>query len=216
MSYSIDLKKISLNEYYDILKASDLLPSRMMLKENMEENFLQLSKAGFGDLDALFDSMNTPKKILELSERSEIPFEYLNILRREISSILTKTLPLKDIVNCDEIIEKLVSAGVKNSKDLWEADIDSLKHASGLSECEIKCCQATADLIRINGIRLVAAYLFYDAGYTSMKSIAEANAEEFLNKVNILNKDGRYYMGKLGLNDINYCIDKAKLILRYS
>jgi hypothetical protein len=46
MGYYIDLKNISLDAYKEILKSADLLPSRMVLKEN---------------IDAIFDAIHTQK-----------------------------------------------------------------------------------------------------------------------------------------------------------
>ena len=35
MGFYVDLEKISMDDYREILKAADLLPSRMILKEDM-------------------------------------------------------------------------------------------------------------------------------------------------------------------------------------
>ena len=68
------------------------------------------------------------------------------------------------------------------------------------------------DLVRINGVGAIAAKSFFDAGYTSVTSIAETTAEDMLERVSAVNEVKQYYKTKLGLKDMQFCIDFAKIL----
>ena len=60
MGYYIDLKKIGIDEYKEILRTADLLPSRTVLKEN---------------IDDIFDAIKVdPTKFLERSTKAGFSF----------------------------------------------------------------------------------------------------------------------------------------------
>ena len=46
MGYSVDLKRITVMQYMEILKNQNLLPSRKLLLDNLEENFRRIENAG--------------------------------------------------------------------------------------------------------------------------------------------------------------------------
>ena len=60
----------------------------------------------------------------------------------------------------------------------------------------------------------VAAKAFYEAGYKSVEDVANANAAEMLEKVCDINRIKQYYKAKLGLKDMQFCIDFALLLTR--
>ena len=72
------------------------------------------------------------------------------------------------------------------------------------------------DLVRINGVGPVAARAFYEAGYSSTSDVAIADAEDMLEKVSAVNKVHRYYKAKLGIKDMQFCIDFALLLNKYT
>ena len=53
MGYYIDLKNISIDKYRDILKSADLLPSRMILKDNIDDIFNIIKKQKIENVDGL-------------------------------------------------------------------------------------------------------------------------------------------------------------------
>ena len=69
--------------------------------------------------------------------------------------------------------------------------------------------------MRINGVGAVAARAFYEAGYKTISDIAKAPAEEMLAKVTAVNNAKQYYKAKLGVKDMQFCIDFAGLIMGF-
>ena len=68
------------------------------------------------------------------------------------------------------------------------------------------------DIVRINGVGAIAAKSFFDAGYKSVYDVANTTAEEMLKKVSEVNDIKHYYKTKLGIKDMQFYIDFAKLI----
>ncbi len=80
MGYYINLEKISIDNYKEIVITANLLPSRIILKNNIEDNFKLIKKQKITNLQELFDTLKTKKKLLTFSNQSEISLDYLTIL----------------------------------------------------------------------------------------------------------------------------------------
>ena len=72
------------------------------------------------------------------------------------------------------------------------------------------------DLVRINGVGPLAARAFYEAGYQSALDVSEADPQEMLEKVSEVNEIHRYYKARLGIKDMQFCIDFARLLKKYA
>lgn len=205
MAYGIDLGKIPLMEYKRLLTEETLLPGRRMLLDNLEPNFLALQHSGIVTVLQLRKALSTPQKISAVALQCGIAEAYLNMLRREAGSMETKPVALADFPQVDaHRIASLAAAGIKTSLMYLESAPDV--------KDELYCL---CDLARVNGIGVVAARLFYEAGYRSAEAVANADAEAMLQRVSQVNAEKAYYKGKLGLKDMRFCIDYAKLLLRY-
>ena len=103
------------------------------------------------------------------------------------------------------LVKRLDEDGLRNSKDYWE------RRPSVEDELFCLC-----DLVRINGVGPVAAKAFFEAGYRSVSSVAGADASVMLEKVTAVNETRHYYKAKLGLKDMQFCIDFTQLLLGVS
>jgi hypothetical protein len=90
MGYYIDLESITIDAYKTKLESSYLPPSRLILKQNLEERFGYFKKIGIKNVNELQKLLKNKKKIADLSQIEFLPVEYLNILLRELNSILPK------------------------------------------------------------------------------------------------------------------------------
>jgi len=90
MGYYIDLKIISIDEYKEILKASDLLPSRLILKDNIDSNFDLIKNQKVQNVEELLNLLKNKKKLQDFSRQSGLHDDYLMILIREIKRYSTK------------------------------------------------------------------------------------------------------------------------------
>jgi len=206
MEYTLDLERLSVQEYKTLLKQQNLLPGRRILLQDIDENFTKFESKGINTVAQLKKSLSTPAKIADIAAVSGIPEEYLVILKREIGSLLQKPVPLSGFPGIDStLVAKLGGAGLKSSKEYWEAKQD-------LSD-ELFCL---CDLVRINGVGPVAARAFYEAGYRSISDVAAADAAVMLAKVSAVNEVRCYYKANLGQKDMQFCIDFALLLNKYA
>ena len=68
MGYYVDLHQLTLEEYHEKLKTADLLPSRKILQEGLDENFKRLSSANISNCEELIT--NPFERIKKLSTAS--------------------------------------------------------------------------------------------------------------------------------------------------
>ncbi len=205
MGYTLPLEQITLAEYRQLLQQQNLLPGRRMLHEQLEARFFSLASVGLSSVAQLFAALATPKKLSTLAKQTGISEEYLTLLRRELGSLTQKPVPISAFPNLSQsYISKLAASGIRTSKDYW----GQCKNPAD----ELFCL---CDLVRINGVGAVAARAFYEAGFGSVAAVACARATDMLHRVSAVNAEKNYYKAKLGEKDMQFCIDFAKLLVRY-
>jgi hypothetical protein len=171
----------------------------------LESRFALLQNQGFANVAQLSAALSTPNKRSALTAKTEIPEEYLTILRRELGSLTQKPVPLNDFPACDQAqIQALADSGIHTSKEYWEQ-----------REVPADALFALCDLVRINGVGAVAARAFYEAGYCSVFTVAKAAAADMLAHVSAVNAKKGYYKANLGEKDMLFCIDFAQLLEKY-
>ncbi|MDD2249264.1 MAG: DUF4332 domain-containing protein [Methanocorpusculum sp.] len=219
MSYSIDLTGVSLQNYLEILKKQNLLPGRRILLDDLETNFQRIADAEISSLSALKKALSSPEKLSKFAERTHISKEYLIILKREIGSLEQKPVKISDFPGLDgKTVQILSEHGIKTSKDVYSAFRNevterSLREKSGISRNELGEVCSLSDLVRINGVGAAAARTMFQAGYTTIKDIASADAEELLEQISAVNENEQYYHARLGKKDMQFVIDSAALLL---
>lgn len=121
MGYYIDLQSISLDEYKEILRSADLLPSRMVLKENIDAIFDIINTQKIETVDELQKALKTKNKLQDFSKQSGIPENYLGILIREVNGYRYRPNKIKDFPGISEnVILKLENLGLKNTLQLFD------------------------------------------------------------------------------------------------
>lgn len=204
--YGLDLAAVPLPAYRDMLRGRNLLPSRRLLLQGLEENFARMQALGIRTAADLLKVLSTPAKIAGFAAQSGVSEEYLTILRREAGTLVVKPVPLSAFPGVDEaLVGALAAEGVKTSRDYFETARDR--------DGELYCL---CDLARINGVGPNAARMFYEAGYRSPAAIAAVDAETLLAGIGAANAAHRYYQGTLGLSDAQFCIDMAGLLEKLS
>lgn len=218
MGYSMDLSKISIEAYKEILKNKYLLPSRKILHQDMDSRFDTIHYHNIRNLAELMSSLSTSRKLSAFAKESGLSEDYLSILRREIGSIEPKAVLIKEFPEIeDKIYVSLATARIKSSKDYYEF-YDSLKDKKeitqkiSISEEESRELFCLCDLVRINGVGAIAAKSFFDAGYKSVYDVANTNAVDMLERVSKVNAIKHYYKTNFGTKDMQFCIDFARII----
>ena len=216
MGYYIDLKSISINKYKEILKAADLIPSRMILKENIDKNLDSIKAHHILNIDELQKALKDKSKLYDFSKQFDIPERYLEVLRAEINGYLQKPNRIKDFTCIDEeITQKLETLGLKNTLKLYDEVLNyekrnELSSKTGISEKEILKLTKLTDLSRIRWVNHTFAYVLLEAGYDTVEKVAKADYQKLYETVKQLNKEREVYKAHIGANDMKLCIESAK------
>jgi replicative superfamily II helicase len=219
MEYSVDISKISVNQYMGMLKNQNLLPSRKILLENLEDNFSRISAMKIDNLAELKKNISSAQKLSAFSEKTGISENYLTILKREMGSLEQKPVPIAEFPCISEnTVSALLNKKIKTSKDVYNLAITSDNISAVSSEMnidvgELQELNALCNLVRINGVGAVAAKTIYESGYKSVDDIANAKAAKLLKDMNTVNADKQYYKANLGEKDMQFIINAANLII---
>ena len=129
---------------------------------------------------------------------------------------MPKPVNLKSIPGADpEHIERLTSAGIRNTKQLFErtssrndrAELSRLVDVPGDDLLELV---RLSDLARIGGVGPVFARIILDAGFASLEKFASASADDVFERVIAVNNEKRYTAIMPNLKDVALCINIAK------
>ncbi len=88
-NYFVDTTKFSIDKFRNILKTKDILPGRIVLKDNIDERFDMLKSKAIYSLKNLLETLKTKPKIDRFSKDSGLTVDYLMILRREANSYIS-------------------------------------------------------------------------------------------------------------------------------
>ncbi len=214
--YSINLSKFSLERFKKLLTNREMLPSRKMLKEKLEERFAVLESQGISNLKDLVDTLKTNEKIQKFSDKTDLPADYLAMLKREVNSYVSTPVKLKDFpgINSD-YLDKLAQMKITNSKQLFgvaqtEAERKTISGSTGIPKDKIKELFCLSDLVRIWGVGAVFARIVYEAEIKSAKQFAESDAQQAYNKYIRINEEKGYTSAKFSQKDLEFCIEYSK------
>lgn len=216
MGYYIDLEKINIDKYKGILKSTDLLPSRMILKENINKNFDILKKQTVKNLDELLKILKNKQKLQDFSKQSGLNENYLTILVREIKSYRPKPNKIKDFPSItDEVILKFENIGIKNTLQLFDKVLTlksriEISKQSGIDENEVLKITKLTDLSRIRWVNHTFAYVLFEAKYDTVEKIANTDYSELYENIKQLNDERKIYNAHIGLHDMKLCVEAAK------
>lgn len=216
MGYYIDLKSINIDKYKEILKSADLIPSRMILKENTDKNLNIIENQNIKNLDELQKTLKNKKKLPELAKQFGISEKFLEVLRVEINGYLQKPNRIKDFSCVDEnIVHELEKLGIKNTLKLYaevlnQTKRDELSVKTGIRKKDIIQLTKLTDLSRIRWVNHTFAYVLLEAGFDTAKKVANANYQEMYETIKQLNEERKIYNAHIGANDMKLCVEFAK------
>jgi predicted flap endonuclease-1-like 5' DNA nuclease len=214
-SYHIDLQHIPLDEYKQTLKAAELIPSRRILKEQIDDRFSRLQAQGIANLAKFLEAVKSTGKIDDLAGKTYISVEYLTLLRREVNALLPNPKNLKNFPGIEpSIVEKLAARGIKNSKQLFESALTRRQRAEVVQEAGIDPevlleLVKLSDLSRIYGVGPIFARLLYDAGYDSVEAIARADSPALFGRLSRAYLAAGNSRVDFTERDIAFCIQMA-------
>ena len=121
MGYYIDLLSISIDQYKEVLKTTELIPSWKVLGEDIDKNWDIIKKHNINNLDELLKAFKDKSKIQEFSKQSGLPAKYLEVLKRVVNGYRQKPNRLKDF-SCisEDILQKFEKSGLENTLKLYD------------------------------------------------------------------------------------------------
>ncbi len=160
---------------------TDLVPSRSVLLEGIDTVFENLKAQGFQTWLDLQKAIKNPKKIEDFSKKSEIDFQYLVLLRREIEGYHPKPFDLK-VVDWvpQEVITKLFDDGVATSDQLLskcsELEARNLfADKIGINREMLDYLANLASLCRVQWVSPIAGRMLIEAGYDTCLKLYTAD-----------------------------------------
>ena len=218
-AYTIDPYKISMNRFYKLTASKHLIPSRVALREMIEERFSILNNLGIENLGELLKTLKSKQNLQAFVTKSGIPPAYLVLLKREAGSYLARPFPLSDFPGIPfEYVEVLKSKEIRFTREFFElaqtlGQQTDLSTQTGIPLARVQELFALSDLSRITGIGGVFARIVYEAGVQSVEHFALTSAADQFQKYMAIIKKYSYPAGHFAEEDIQYCIDYAKVIL---
>ena len=218
MGYYTDLKSISIDKYKEVIKSADLIPSRMILKENTNDNLDKLKNHNFQNLDDLQKALKDKSKLHEFSKQFGISARFLEVLRAEINGYLQKPNRIKDF-SCikGDITLRLEELGLKDTFKLYgevltQEKRNKLSKKTGISEKDIMQLTKLTDLSRIRWVNHTFAYVLLEAGFDTAEKVANADYKKMYEKIKQLNEERKIYNAHIGTNDMKLCVEFAKTL----
>lgn len=219
-NYYIDLEMYPLTRFKQELNKSELLPSRKILKEQIDNRFKILEQNGIGNLQDLVNSLKTPKKAREFADKSGLPQDYILILRREVNSYLPKPVHLEKFPGIEkDTLSKLNNIGIKNTAHLFKRikndnDRNKLAAETEINPEEIVELTKLTDLSRVKWIGPVFARMFLDSGTDTVEKLSKADARTLYKKLIEINDKKRYTKSRFIESDVEICIKVSKMVPR--
>ncbi len=216
MGYYSDLKNISIDDYQEILKSADLLPSRMILKNDINDIFKIIKEQKITDVDELQKALKNKNKLQEFSKKSGIQEDYLKILIREVNSYRQSPNKINKFPCISEnVVLKLQNIGINNTLQLFDRILtprtrNEISSQIGISDNEILILAKLTDLSRIRWVNHTFAYVLLESGHDTAEKVADADYQELYEKIKILNEEREIYKGHIDLHDMKLCVEAAK------
>ena len=213
--YYLDFQNYPLHTWQEELKKASLLPSRQILKEDLDARFNILSRKGISNLQELMDALKTSRKVREFASQTGLPEDYLLVLRREVLSLKPGPVKLSKLPGVKpELVEKLEAAGIKTTLELFKRaktsqDRDELGEEVELRREEILELAKLSDLSRIKWVGPVFARMFLESRMIGVKGIRGRASEFYAELVNI-NHNHKHTKARFVENDLVMCIEFAK------
>jgi hypothetical protein len=216
MGYYVDLSKISIDQYKAKLENSDLLPSRTILKDRLDDRFDHFKNIGVKNIQELLQLLKKKDKLAELSKIEFFSGDYLAILLRELNSINPKPNKISEFSGISPAtVSKLDKLGITNTEKLYDRVITPEKRQqlsidAGIDLSEILELTKLADLSRIKWVGATFARMLHDVGTDTAEKASKSNFDELHKKINQINMERNYFKGKIGLNDMKLFVNAAK------
>jgi hypothetical protein len=216
--YGLDPDLVSTERFIELTRSKRLVPGRMILLEKMEVRFGALKAAGIETLGQLISALDNNEKIKRMASSTGIPERFLEVLKREAASYVTKSFPLSDFPGIPyEYTEILKSLNIRNTRNFFESvqtdeERKEIVSRTGIPESRLKEIYCLCDLSRITGVGGRFARIIYDSGIRSTLEFTATEVDEHYRKYREVMERRGGTVRPPSKGDIRYCIDYARVI----
>ena len=130
MGYYIDLSTIELNEYKKQLATGYLLPSRMLLKDNIEVYFDRFRQQGIATLEQLQLALKTKSKLEKLKIKTTVQlFDKIDTPEKRVQFAINHSISKKELLFLTKLtdVSRLRWVGSTFAYVLVKSGYDSVK-----------------------------------------------------------------------------------------
>ena len=210
--YQIKLENYSLEKFKKNLKSREMIPSRAILKVDIDGRFAKLEKQNLSNLKELTDRLKTKTKIETFSKGTGLSVEYLTLLNREAKSYNPKPTRIDKYAGIEKkYIKRLEAVGIKNTRHILNeaGEKDKRKELTEKTGIPIEALNeivCLSDLSRAYGIGPAFARMIYDMGIKTIQEFVEKTAEDFIK----IYEEQTKKKADFGTNEIQFSIELAK------
>lgn len=218
MSYHLDLEHLGLTYLKKRLCEEDLIPSYLILREELDERIASLQKEGITTLSQLKERLSKERTRKELSKISGISDAYLTVLKRALGGYTAKVVKLKEYPQTNPAtIDALEQHQIKDNIALWTRSQNKEARSSLATECAVEPLEldelvCLTDLSRIQWVSPLFARLLYNAGYKTVFLVSQGRCEEMAQRVKEETKNQSIFKGTVGERDFSRLIYLASLL----
>lgn len=215
MGYYIEIEKISIDDYRIKLESAYLPPSRLILKDKLNERLGYFKSIGINNVKELIQLLKKKDKIAELSKIECLSADYLTVLLRELNSTLPKPNKISDFIEIEKkTISSLEKVGITNTVKLYgkvikKSDRQKLADSVGIQYQDILELTKLTDLSRIKWVGVTYAQMLYDLGVDTVEKVAKSDSTYLHVRINTMIKEKNIFKGGIGLNDVKILIASA-------
>jgi hypothetical protein len=216
--YYLDFQRYPLETWKGELKESKLLPSRQILKEDLEARFKVLKEQGISNLQELMDALKTPGKARDFASQTGLPEDYLLVLRREVMSLKPGPVNLSKFPGVNPgAIKKLEEAGIKTTLHLFRTvktpqNREELADELGVPREDILELTQLTDLSRVKWVGPVFARIILDSGTNTVEKLSKAKSGPLYGRLLDINQEKGYTKARFVESDLSLCIEFAKKV----
>ena len=211
--YGPNLQEFPLEKLQRYLKQTRLLPSQQSLQEDLDAHFAVLKAYGIENLAQLQTALKNKSAVQTFAAQTEIPRDYLTLLRREVNSYLPKPIKLADFPGVKpEVVAKLEKIGIKNTVQLYDRilspeDRDKLAQEGEVTVTDILDLTRLTDVGRLKWVGPKFARLLVETPYDTLEKIAAADHEALYKALVRTNEALQIYRGKFGQEDLKLWVE---------
>lgn len=224
MGYHLDLSAISLSQYAERLKNTELLPSQQILKEDIDRRFAIIADQGIRDVRQLRQALKAKGDVYAFAEATGLPEAFLMVLRRELNSYTSQVRKVADFSSIgDGLKDRLAALSIHTMEQLYDRVLTPQRRAVlggelSASGEDVLMLAKLADVSRLRYVNPAFATLLAHSAYDTAALIRKADPQALHQEIVAVNGKYGFFKGRINPKDMEFLIREAEnvsLDIRY-